>query len=301
MKTAVHGFATKTITIATAVSQLQYNLGDYQQDNFGQNAKIIGLSLRVALGSGTERSRNDRPLITRDDSRLGYLNLVQQGKDRENVVYQNNLYTFVREVAFDLFIEPCKVNWDESVIKFESNFVMDGTKDIELNIFYIFDEGGKKVDTNIIFDNDFTYLGLKKYNLEVVTKADSRFFQLNYGRNPLGSCALLVGMRINDYEFVTLNLNDSINKENYLNSSFLTMKFGNNRTLLDTFPLGHLGPFERIGYSYFPMVPILAKDFDWSNCFIEVSDKSIPLDDHAYLVTFFYIDVNLEEWTATNK
>lgn len=303
MKTAVHGFVTRTITIPTGNDQFQYNLGDYQQDNFGENAIIFAMSLRVDTGSGNVRSKGDRPLIGTALAKEGYLNLVQDGKDRKGVIYQGNLYTLTREDnnSYDLFFEPCKLNWDESIIAFDSDATIDGTQDIELTIYYIFNESGKGVETNILFDNGFSYLGLKKYNLEVVTKSDSRIFQLNNGRNPLGACALLVGMRINNFAGTTPKGNDIITSDAYLDSSFLTMKFGQNSSVLDMFPLGILEPFKYLGYAFFPIMPILSTDYDWSNCQIEVSDKDLPGNDDAYLITFFYIDVNIEEWRATNK
>lgn len=292
MKTAVHGFSTKTITIPTVAGVYTYNLGDYQDDNFGEHSKIIGISSRIAVAGATVRSRFDRPIIDKTYAISSYLNLMKNTVERENLIYQTNLFALSREYdhvqnAYDLFIEPNLINWGESQIQIEPNFVIPGTHDIELNIYYI-TNCQKPIETNIVFDNKFEYLGLFKFNVEVETKAGVPIYKINNGRNPLPKGAILVGMRINNYNLVTLNGNSGIFISNYLGASFLNMRVGS-RVMLENFPLPDLVPFDRFGYSYFQIEPTLAKDFDWSNCEIFVSDKSIPLDDYSYLITFFYI------------
>ncbi len=292
MKTAVRGFSTKTITIPTVAGVYTYNLGDYQDDNFGKNAKIIGMSSRSSFLGSTFRSRTDRPLLTSFDSQRAYINLMSNTLARENVIFQSNLYTLNREYShvhnsYDLFLEPGLINWDESQIQFQPSLVINGSLDIELNVYYITD-CPSKVETNIIFDNNFEYLGLFKFNVEIPNQVGNALYQINNGRNPLPPDAVLVGMRINDYDLKTLNDNTGVYLGNYLGAAFLNMKVGN-RLMLENFPLSDLEPFDRLGYSYFPVEPTFAKDFDWSNCEIYLSDKSHALANHAFLITFFYI------------
>lgn len=292
MKTAIHGFSTKTITIPTIAGVLTYNLGDYQDDNFGKNSKIIAISSRCSFFATTIRSRYDRPLIDQFYANKAYLTVMENSTKRENIIYQTNLFSLNREYshvhnAYDLFIPPMLINWDESQIQFEPTIALLGGDDMELNVYYITD-CQKPIETNMIFDNNFEYLGLYKFSVEVPTFAGVSSYQINNGRNPLPPGAILVGMRINNYELKTPTGKDGIRIGNYLGASFMNMKVGS-RLMLENFPLPDLEPFDRLGFSYFPLEPTPANDFDWSNCEIYLSDKTIAQTNYAYLLTFFYI------------
>lgn len=292
--TKVHGVSTKTFTVTTINGLNTYTLGDYQTDNFGVDAQVIGVSMRsgiIGIGTGPI-SIDGRPLIGPTVVKGGYLYLVRDDTRRTNLLYAENLNFLLRAPAnisnqYDIFFPACVVNWNETYVEFAPSITIDGTKDMEFTVYFI-TPCSKPSQANYIYDNKQQYPALKKRTIQVNTQAGRQKFLLSDGRNPLSTGDLLVGMYFNFFQHVALDDSTEITLGQYLGATFLTMKVGN-RLLMEDFPIRNLHPFNHLGLPYFPIEPTLAEDFDWTGCKLFVSDKSVVLDNKSYLITLFYI------------
>lgn len=288
----VHGFSTKTFIIPTKANQLTYYLGDYQTDNLGPGAKVVALSVRFDPGGPGGRTTSDNQLLITDvQARKGYLTLVKDGTSRENIYYQKSLFSQAREYAYttkpyEIFIPPNKLNWNESYIEFEDTVGLADNQGIEFNIYYT-TLCQQPLGPNIIFDNNFEYTALNIRTIQVDMQTGLRKMLLTNGRNPLTNEDILVGMRINDFQFVTLDGKQAVRSPNLLGVSFLNMKVGS-RLLCELCPMKDLDPFEHLEYSYLPLEPTPAKDFDWTGCNIELSNSLFGIAGFAYLIDLFY-------------
>lgn len=280
--TNIHGFSSKLLTIPTRAGQHSYNLGDYQGDNIGAGTKVVALIFRYAKNPGV-CSRDDRPLIDATETQKGYINVVQLDDRQTTILSKYSLFMLTRE--YDIFIPPCSINWDESSIEFPPNINFDGSKDLELNILFI-TPCQRPISSNIVFDNHFHYNATQKKTLQINVEEGKSSFKL--GSNPLSNCDTIVGLSLNEFSYTTIDERAAPNLSNFLGASFLSMRVGS-RILLEDIPLTELKALNPIGYPYFPIEPTLSKDFDWTNCKINVSDKSKPIENTAYLITLFYI------------
>lgn len=296
MTTKVHGFSSKSFIVPTVAGLNTYYLGDYQTDNFGEGAKVIAISVRpnvqVGPSAANVRSVNDREIIGLSDILGGYLYLVKDGPSRENICFAKNLATQTIEkldetIKGDIFIFPSVINWNESYISFSPTVAFDGTKDIEFNVYYT-TPCQEPIIPNVLFDNKFEYNAIKKKTIQVNVKANQASFVLADGRNPLTNYDKIVGLRYNNFQFVTEDGRSAPSMTNFLGSSFLTMKVGS-RLLLENFPLEDLEYLKHVGYPYFPIEPTNSDDFDWTGCKVTLSDKSLAIDNYSFLITLFYM------------
>ncbi|WP_299368308.1 hypothetical protein [Winogradskyella sp.] len=293
---AVHGVNTKTITIPTNADQRKYNLGDFQNDNFGKGSKVIGISARynsIGLAGDNIRSIQDRPLFNLAEVSQMYLSLMDYSVERyfilqnRNLYYQSRLYLGNPSAQGDIFFSPCEVNWNESVVTIGDNVTVDGTRDIELTVYFT-TTCGRPASPTLVLDNGIDYNALRKKTIEVKTSAEIIEYQLGNGSNPLTNKNRLVGLA---YNFINPAFTSKgrrvVSLDTFLGASFLTLNV-DNRLLTNRIPLGDVQFFNRWSYPYFPIEPTWAKDFDWSECKIFVSDKTLPQDNFSYLIDLFY-------------
>lgn len=294
--TKIHGFSSKLLTISTTNGTNKYNLSAFN-NSFGGTDKIVAIALRynkASISSLAYKSLNDRPLINVSEVRNGYINLVKN--DGSNILYNHNLFLMITESNeqdfYGIFIPPSEIKWTQSYIEFAPGVTLDGTKDIELNVYYL-TNCQKPIEPNIIFDNDFKYNAVRKTTVQIDVKANEQSFAIV--NNPLSNCDTIVGLRYDEFDFETTDGRTNVSKGSTfpaipaaLGASFLTMRIGS-RNLLENFPLTELRAFYHVGFPYFPIEPTQSQHFNWNECKMNLPSKALTQDNTAYLLTIYYM------------
>lgn len=302
----IHGINTKTFSIPVAANIYNYVLGDVILASAFKHADaIVGLFYRCDVtNQAIYRDEKEKVLVPVGVMQNSWLDLYSISG--EKLLYNHNLQmlatNYVVKDSYGHLIPPNQIDWNRSNISMSPNTILTDGQQLEFTILYT-TTCAKPYSPNVAF-NVGSYNVPKRRTIHVKTSstaATSSFYK--FGSNSLPDCAQIVGISFAKLQYETRTglpsvepstfvnpLQQNPPKEGAMDSSFLQLKTTRSgyHSLLDNIPVTHLRSLYHIGKDYFPIEKTQAKDINWIESGVLVTNVDQMNDDVVFSFTFWY-------------